>query len=178
MKTFQKTLLALVAGSLLSVGAQAAVTYGNGYTGQPYVGAKVGKFNIDVDNASDPTAYGVYGGYNFDPNFGVEAEFVGSDDADYRGGDINAKAYGAYGTYRYAFPNTGLYAKGKLGVARTEVEASNTNLGMFNGTDKDTSLAGGVGLGYSVNPNFGIEAEYDKLGSDVDLMTVGAHLKF
>ena len=98
MKTFQKTLLALVAGSLLSVGAQAAVTYGNGYTGQPYVGAKVGKFNIDVDNASDPTAYGVYGGYNFDPNFGVEAEFVGSDDADYRGGDINAKAYGAYGT--------------------------------------------------------------------------------
>lgn len=178
MKTFQKTLLALVAGSLLSVGAQAAVTYGNGYTGQPYVGAKVGKFNIDVDNASDPTAYGVYGGYNFDPNFGVEAEFVGSDDADYRGGDINAKAYGAYGTYRYAFPNTGLYAKGKLGVARTEVEASNTNLGLFNGTDKDTSLAGGVGLGYSVNPNFGIEAEYDKLGSDVDLMTVGAHLKF
>ena len=63
-------------------------------------------------------------------------------------------------------------------MARTEVEASNTNLGLFNGTDKDTSLAGGVGLGYSVNPNFGIEAEYDKLGSDVDLMTVGAHLKF
>ncbi|WP_352339405.1 porin family protein [Psychrobacter sp. 16-MNA-CIBAN-0192] len=178
MKTFQKTLLALVAGSLLSVGAQAAVTYGNGYTGQPYVGVKVGQFNIDADGASDPTAYGVYGGYNFDPNFGVEGEFVGSDDANYRGGDINAKAFGAYGTYRYAFPNTGLYAKGKLGVARTEIEASNTNLGLNNGTDKDTSLAGGVGLGYSVNPNFGIEAEYDKLGSDLDLMTVGAHLKF
>ena len=178
MKTFQKTLLALVAGSVLSVGAQAAVTYGNGYTGQPYVGAKVGQFNLDQDGASDPTAYGVYGGYNFDPNFGVEAEFVGSDDADYRGGDINAKTYGAYGTYRYAFPNTGLYAKGKLGVARTEVEATGTTLGIYNGTDKDTSLAGGVGLGYSVNPNFGIEAEYDKLGSDVDLMSVGAHLKF
>lgn len=178
MKTFQKTLLALVAGSVLSVGAQAAVTYGNGYTGQPYAGVKVGQFDLDVDGASDPTAYGVYGGYNFDPNFGVEAEFVGSDDADYKGGDINAKTYGAYGTYRYAFPNTGLYAKGKLGVARTEVEASNTAFGLHNGTDKDTSLAGGVGLGYSVNPDFGIEAEYDMLGSDANLMTIGAQLKF
>lgn len=180
MKTLQKTLLALVAGSLMSVGAQAAVSYGNGYTGQPYVGVKVGKFDLDQAGASDPTAYGVYGGYNFDPNFGVEAEYVGSDDADYRGnGNIDAKAYGAYGTYRYAFPNTGLYAKGKLGVAKTKVEGDyvDNNVRRYD-SDSDTSLAGGVGLGYSVNPNFGIEAEYDKLGSDVDLMTVGAHLKF
>ncbi|MGM8900509.1 porin family protein, partial [Psychrobacter sp. 1Y4] len=35
MKTLQKTILALATGSLLSVGAQAAVNYGNGYTGQP-----------------------------------------------------------------------------------------------------------------------------------------------
>ena len=178
MKTLQKTLLAVAAGSLLSVSAQAAVSYGNGYTGQPYVGVKVGQFDLDVNGADDPTAYGVYGGYNFDPNFGIEAEYVGSDDADYRGGDIDAKSYGAYGTYRYAFADTGIYAKGKLGVARTEIEASNTTRNLFNGTDKDTDIAGGVGLGYSVNPNFSVEAEYDRLGSDVDLMTVGAQLKF
>ena len=180
MKTLQKTLLALAAGSLVSMGAQAAVSYGNGYTGQPYVGVKVGQFDADVDGADDPTAYGVYGGYNFDPNFGIEAEYVGSDDADYsslgQNGDVDAKSYGAYGTYRYAFPNTGLYAKGKLGVAKTEVEGKNTLTQNF--SDSDTSLAGGVGLGYSVNPNFSVEAEYDKLGSDVDLMTVGAQLKF
>ncbi|MBH0094806.1 porin family protein [Psychrobacter sp. NZS113] len=179
MKTLQKTLMAVVAGSLLSVGAQAAVSYGNGYTGQPYVGAKVGQFDLDTNNADDPTAYGVYAGYNFDPNFGIEAEYVGSDDADYRGGDIDAKSYGAYGTYRYAFADTGVYAKGKVGVARTEVEARNTDLGgLYNGEDKDTSLAGGVGLGYSVTPNFNVEAEYDMLGSDTDLMTVGANIKF
>ena len=86
MKTLQKTLLALAAGSLLTVGAQAATSYSNGYTGQPYVGVKVGQFDLDIDNADDPTAYGVYGGYNFDQNFGVEAEYVGSDDADYRNG--------------------------------------------------------------------------------------------
>ena len=180
MKTLQKTLLALAAGSLVSMGAQAAVSYGNGYTGQPYVGVKVGQFDLDVDGADKPTAYGVYGGYNFDPNFGIEAEYVGSDDADYYNGDIDAKSYGAYGTYRYQFPNTGLYAKGKLGVAKTKVEgnylSSNSSRNTY--SDSDTSLAGGVGLGYSVNPNFSVEAEYDKLGSDVDLMTVGAQLKF
>ncbi len=180
MKTLQKTLLALAAGSLLSMGAQAAVSYGNGYTGQPYVGVKVGQFDLDVDGADKPTAYGVYGGYNFDPNFGIEAEYVGSDDADYYNGDIDAKTYGAYGTYRYQFPNTGLYAKGKLGVAKTEIEgnyfAENSNRKTI--SKDDTSLAGGVGLGYSVNPNFSVEAEYDKLGSDADLMTVGAQLKF
>ena len=180
MKTLQKTLLALAAGSLLSMGAQAAVSYGNGYTGQPYVGVKVGQFDLDVNGADKPTAYGVYGGYNFDPNFGIEAEYVGSDDADYYNGDIDAKTYGAYGTYRYQFPNTGLYAKGKLGVAKTKVEGNYLSSSSTRNTysDSDTSLAGGVGLGYSVNPNFSVEAEYDKLGSDADLMTVGAQLKF
>ena len=180
MKTLQKTLLALAAGSLLSMGAQAAISYGNGYTGQPYVGVKVGQFDLDVDGADKPTAYGVYGGYNFDPNFGIEAEYVGSDDADYYNGDIDAKSYGAYGTYRYQFPNTGLYAKGKLGVAKTEIEGNYLvkDAERKSISQSDTSLAGGIGLGYSVNPNFSVEAEYDKLGSDADLMTVGAQLKF
>ncbi|MBR5494597.1 MAG: porin family protein, partial [Psychrobacter sp.] len=150
------------------------------YTGQPYVGVKVGQFDLDVDGADKPTAYGVYGGYNFDPNFGIEAEYVGSDDADYYNGDIDAKSYGAYGTYRYQFPNTGLYAKGKLGVAKTEIEGNFLAKDLERKTlsQSDTSLAGGIGLGYSVNPNFSVEAEYDKLGSDADLMTVGAQLKF
>ena len=180
MKTLQKTLLALAAGSLVSMGAQAAVSYGNGYTGQPYVGVKVGQFDLDYAGTDKPTAYGIYGGYNFDPNFGIEAEYVGSDDADYYNGDIDAKSYGAYGTYRYQFPNTGLYAKGKLGVAKTKVEGNFLAKDLERKTlsNSDTSLAGGVGLGYSVNPNFSVEAEYDKLGSDADLMTVGAQLKF
>ncbi|WP_201587319.1 porin family protein [Psychrobacter jeotgali] len=183
MKILQKTLLALAAGSLLTVGAQAAVTYGSGYAGQPYVGVKVGQFNLDTSGADNPTAYGVYGGYNFDPNFGLEAEYVGSDDADYYDrGDVDAKTYGLYGTYRYAFPNTAVYAKGKLGVARTKIEGDAylpyTNYPYVSVSDSSTRLAGGIGLGYSVNPDFGIEAEYDIVGSDADLWTVGAHLKF
>ena len=176
MKTLQKTLLALAATSLVSVGAQAAVAYGNGYTGQPYVGVKVGQFDLDQNGASNPTAYGVYGGYNFDPNFGVEAEYVGSSDADYYNGEVDAKTYGAYGTYRYTLPNTALYGKAKLGVAKTEIEGNGTVFNNFR--DSSTRLAGGLGLGYNVNPNFGVEAEYDIVSSDANLMTIGAHLKF
>lgn len=177
MKTLQKTLLTLAAGSLLAVSAQAAVGYGSGYTGQPYAGVKVGQFDLDRSGTDDPTAYGVYAGYNFDPNFGMEVEYVGSDDADYRNtGEVDAKTYGAYGTYRYAFPNTALYAKGKLGLAKTKVEG--TGAGVANFSDSDTSLAGGVGLGYAVNSDFSVEAEYDMLGSDANLMTIGAQLKF
>lgn len=184
MKTLQKTLIALAVGSLVSVGAQAAVTYGNGYTGQPYVGVKVGKFDLDQNGASNPTAYGVYGGYNFDPNFGVEGEYIGSDDANYYNGDVDAKTYGVYGTYRYFVPNTALYGKAKLGVARTKVKGDSNyldNAGIRRNTgfsDSDTRLAGGLGVGYAVNSDFGIEAEYDIVSSDANLMTVGAHLKF
>lgn len=180
MKTLQKTLLALAVGSLVSVGAQAAVTYGNGYTGQPYVGVKVGQFDLDVSGADKPTAYGVYGGYNFDPNFGIEAEYVGSNDADYYNGEIDAKSYGLYGTYRYTFDNTPVYAKAKLGVAKTKIDGESylPPNGYISVSDSDTRLAGGLGLGYAVNSDFGIEAEYDVVGSDVDLWTVGAHLKF
>ncbi|WP_367104774.1 porin family protein [uncultured Psychrobacter sp.] len=188
MKTLQKTLLALAVGSLVSVGAQAAITYGNGYTGTPYVGVKVGQFDLDTSGADDPTAYGIYGGFNFDPNFGVEAEYMGSDDADYYNGEIDAKTYGVYGTYRYYVPNTALYGKAKLGVARTKIDGdSNELITNANGdivrrfdsvSDSDTRVAGGLGLGYAVNQDIGIEAEYDIVGSDADLWTIGAHLKF
>ncbi len=91
---------------------------------------------------------------------------------------IDTKTYGAYGTYRYTFPNTALYAKGKLGIAKTELEADFDD-GSSDSTS-DTGIAGGVGLGYNVSPNLGVEAEYAMMDSDADtkLLTVGANLKF
>ncbi|AMN50739.1 MULTISPECIES: porin family protein [unclassified Psychrobacter] len=182
MKALQKTLLALVAGSLMSVSAQAAVNY----AGQPYVGVKVGKFLVDTDDLDDPTAYGVYAGYNFDSNFGAEVEYVGSSDTDIDTGtsivkaEYDLKTYGAYGTYRYQFPNTGLYAKGKLGFAKAEIDASlSDNFGnSISESDSDSGLAGGIGLGYNFNPNMSIETEYAYVAEDITLLTLGANLKF
>lgn len=182
MKLLQKTLLTLVAGTLLSVSAQAAVNY----AGQPYVGIKAGKFLVDDSDLDDPTAYGVYAGYNFDTNFGAEIEYVGSSDTDIDTGtnaikaDYNLKTYGIYGTYRYQFPNTALYAKGKLGLAKAELDASVSNILGYTGSSSssDSGVAGGIGLGYNFNPNMSLEAEYDYVAEDVTLLTIGAHYKF
>ena len=190
MNTLWKALITLATGSLITMSAQAAMTYGS-YTTQPYVGIKVGQFDLDFDidgadlDVDNPTAYGIYAGFYFDSSFGMEVEYVGSGDADISvagfKGDIDAKNYGAYGTYRHAFPNTGLYAKGKLGFAKTEVEGNLTDgMSVMSLSISDKGIAGGLGLGYEINPDFNIEAEYVIMDSDVDakLLTVGAHLKF
>lgn len=177
MKTFNKALLAIAASSVLAVSANAAVSYGANSVGQPYVGVKVGK--LKVDDVPNATGYGVYGGYNFDQNFGVEAEYIGSEDKDLNNNqaEYNIKSYGLYGTYRYNFANTPIYGKAKLGVARTEGEIESKN-GNFKEKEKDTRVAGGVGVGYQATQNLGIEASYSYLDSDVDMWGVGAHLSF
>ena len=183
MKNLQKALLAVIAGSVMTMSAQAAISYG---AGQSYVGIKAGQFMVDADDLDDPTAYGVYAGYNFDPNFGAEIEYVGSNDADVDTGisgidaEFDLKTYGAYGTYRYAFPNTGLYAKGKLGFAKAEIEVSAEDFLGNSGSDSDSDsgVAGGIGLGYNFNPNRSVEAEYDYVAEDLTLLTLGAHYKF
>ena len=181
MKTIAKITLATVATAMIGLSANAAVTYGANNQGQFYVGAKVGQVDADLDNADNATTYGVYGGYNFDQNFGVEAEFQTSEDSDFNVGaanyEYNTKAYGAYGTYRYHFNNTPFYAKGKLGVGHTEVETKGTNVSYSSDSSK-TSLAGGVGLGYQPTSNFGLEAGYNYLSGDANGWAIGAHLLF
>lgn len=183
MKTVNKTLVALVAGSLLTVGANANV-YQQNTTAQPYFGVKAGQFDIDVNGADKATAYGVYAGYQFDQNVGVEAEYVGSEKADVNlttasGATVpakyDAKSYGVYGTYKYNFANTPVYAKGKLGLARSEFEAETTGVSR---TNSDTGIAGGVGVGFKATPNFAIEAEYDYKSNDMNLWSIGANFKF
>ncbi len=194
MKTLQKALLALVAGSLVSVSAQAALFSGANYTGTPYVGAKIGQYSPDEAD-DDAFSYGVYGGYKFTPEFGVEAEYLTTSDTDayedaLEKSEYSADVYGLYATYDYAFPNTALYAKGRLGIAKNEIDVeyndkiipANSDSASFS----DTGIAGGLGLGYNFNPMASIEAMYniyptvDGAGEEIDAngFTLGAHLKF
>ncbi len=193
MKTLQKTLLALVAGSLMSVGAQAAVSYN---AGQAYAGVKVGQYSPDESGVDDATSYGVYGGYKFTPEFGVEAEYLTTTDGDIEysaavDSEYSADVYGIYATYDYAFPNTALYAKGRVGFAKNEIDIdiSNKVLDVNASTSiSDTNIAGGIGLGYNLTPLASIEAMYNIYPTiegddgvedlDVSGITVGAHYKF
>ena len=195
MNTLQKALLALSVGSLLSVSAQAAVNY----AGQPYIGAKVGQYNPDVDDADDidsATSYGIYGGYKFTPEFGVEAEYLTTSDTDvienaFEKVEYSADVLGLYATYDYAFPTTALYAKGRLGFAKNKVNVDATSkvssVLSESFSESDTGVAGGLGLGYNFTPMVSAEAMYNFYpsidlgdGDDFDAsgITLGAHFKF
>lgn len=189
MKLLQKTLLAVTTGVFMTVGAQAAMNYN---TAEPYLGVKVGQY--DLDGAEDEaTSYGVYGGAKFTPNFGVEAEYMTTSDEDFKTGtftnsEYNGEVYGLYATGNYYFPNTnGIYAKGRVGVAKNEVEVDSKVADYFDGSESETGIAGGVGLGYDFAPNAAVEIAYDwypsiddVAGEDLDAsgVTLGANFKF
>lgn len=175
MKIAHQSLL-LVASAVFAINAHAAISYGDPAIGQVYVGAKAGQ--LDADKPKNAAAYGVYAGYHFDRNLGLEAEYLSSDDKKYHANGLDhqykAKTYGTYGTYRYHLNNTPFYAKGKLGVAKTKVEDNTTNK---SSTQDKTSLAGGIGMGFAQG-NFGIEASYSQLARDVNIWNVGVHFSF
>lgn len=187
MNFLKKTILTLATGALLTTTAAHATS------GHPYIGAKLGQINADIDglNTDKATAYGVYAGYSFDHHFGAEAEYITSGNADWENNDVStnkgeysANTMGLYGTYHYHFPNElhNLYVKGKLGVAKVEIEPENMK------SFDDTGVAGGISLGYNLSRDAAIELEYAKLPTidetdnnaktDTDLITLGAHFHF
>lgn len=183
MKTSIKTLLAVAVASLFAINANAGVSYGSAAGSlSPYIGVKAGQFNPGIDKAKDATVYGVYGGMNFDQNFGVEGEYASTEDKDYTNAqgiarNYKAKTYGLYGTYRYNFVSTPVYAKAKLGLAKTEV-TDKAKIGINTKETDKTSIAGGVGIGVKATDNFGVEATYNYLNGDDKMWGVGAHVNF
>lgn len=191
MKNLQKALLAVIAGSVMTMSAQAALNY----AGQPYAGVKIGQYSPD-DAEDDAFSYGVYGGYKFTPEFGLEAEYLTTSDTDafedsFEKSEYNADVYGLYATYDYAFPNTAVYAKGRLGVAKNEIDVDYTDKLDASENESfsmsDTGVAGGLGLGYNVSPMASVEVMYNVYptidfddGEDLDAngVTLGAHFKF
>lgn len=177
-----------------ALSANAALSYGNNADAGAYVGVKAGQakiskaaHNIKFKNG---TAYGVYGGYNFNKNLGAEAEFLTTRDIktnhgnDVNGNNVNSKlnikTLGAYGTYRYHFNEAPVYVKGKLGVAHNKVDGK-VDVGtqnVYKNKDKGkTNLGVGAAVGYEHGP-VGAELGYTRLAGDYGVLSLGAHLNF
>ncbi|MGH8660995.1 MAG: outer membrane beta-barrel protein [Burkholderiales bacterium] len=166
-----------------------------------YVGGSVGQSDIDDEAAipalitsgtvdSKKTAFKIFGGYQFDPNFGLELSYVDLNSASYSGtffGDpvISGKVelwgfnFSAVGTLPVS-PTFALF--GKAGLFFWEAKASDITGGIpFSATDDGVDLSIGLGMSVNLTKNVSVRAEWERFMTDVadaDLLSIGIAVRF
>ena len=187
-----------VAAALITQSA-AAQTAMSGF----YVGAGVGQSKAKdwcalggFDSCDDKkTAWKIFGGYQFTPNFAVDAGYtkLGKFTASFGPETEEAKVTAWEASLLAGAPLVGgLSIFGRLGVYRASVEDVDNLFGTFKHDNNDFTY--GLGLGFDFTRNLGVRAEwqrYNKVGggetalgagvgqkSDVDVLGVSALWRF
>jgi len=164
-----------------------------------YIGGSVGKSDFDDNNTTGlitsgtvdgkDTGIKIFGGYQFNQNFGVELAYVDLGKASYSGFFGAAPVTG--GTVKTSGLNisavgtlplgSGFALFGKAGLFTWEAKANDTTGGLpFSATDDGVDLSLGIGASYDFTKNFAIRAEWERFKAvgDIDLLSVGVVYKF
>ncbi len=131
---------------LMAAACAAALTAGQA-SAQIYLGAGVGAADTD----SSETSWKLYGGYQFNPTWGIELGY--NDLGRYRGSDIETWSVAGTGTVAL---NDRWSLLGKLGAAANRPQLS--------GLNSHTGVLVGLGVGYSMTKNVGLRLEYEDYG--------------
>jgi OOP family OmpA-OmpF porin len=181
-----KQLILAMAASIAAMGAAQAQTadsagtpavssvapYAAGFTPHAYVGLGAA---IADDRTADEYRVSpkIFGGYEFTPNWGVEAGYTQFHEAS------KYNSNGSYVAGKYTVPLDGrVSAFAKLGLEHSE----RTNYARL--TERDNGLYGGLGLQYALNSKLAVTAEYERYGKDktsgakADVYTVGLKYGF
>ena len=190
----KKLIVALIATTAAVGAAQAQTTQtqprayvGVGIATADHVNSSTGgltNFDSDGYKASGK----IFGGYEFDQNWGVEAGYT-----DFRNSDFNYTANGVNGSGhtkgnsyyvagKYNYPvNEQFSVYGKLGLQHSERKLETAALNLKN---TDTGAYGAVGVQYNLNQQVALTAEYERygkskdFGAKADVWTVGARYSF
>ena len=176
--------LALLALSLatLSSAASAQLYVGGGVgtsksTGLSGTTAVTATTNATFSGDKSQTSYKLYGGYQFTPTWGLEAQYsdLGNRSASFAfsGAVVGTGALSAR-AQQFSLAATGtlpisnnFYLMGKLGASRNSICTVSASAGgatiTSNGSNK-TDLLAGVGVGYNFNKNWGARVEYENFG--------------
>lgn len=184
----------LIIGTVLVATCSSAFAGDNGY----YLGVDAGNAGYTSGTgAKNSVVYGITGGYQFNKNWGVEAQYTGL--GNYSGisttgvnagksfsSQGDALALAAIGKYPVA-DVVALYAK--LGVANTNNNQNHSNGTSGNSSRTDTTY--GLGVQYDVNSTIGVRLGWDRFISDsfstttstktprnMDIWALGAVYKF
>jgi OOP family OmpA-OmpF porin len=165
-----------------------------------YIGGSIGQSDFDDGNAvpalitsgtvdGSDTGFKIFGGYQFNQNFGVEIAYVDLGQASYSGSFSGATVTGgtvkasglnmsAVGTLPLG-SNFALF--GKAGLFIWESKANDVTGGVpFSGTEDGTDLSVGLGASFNLTKNLTLRAEWEryKAVGDIDLLSVGIVFKF
>jgi OOP family OmpA-OmpF porin len=180
----KKTLIALIAtaATLSGTAAFAQDAAGTGYIGAGVVGSRydfdtAGVGAVSSDNHSGTKAAGkIYGGYNIDQTWAVEAGYTDFGKRSYNytqggaAGGLNTDAHSYYVAGKGTWPVAKDFAVfGKLGVARNHNEVTTSGIASVSGSDNKTALYASVGGEYAINKNVKVSLEYENYGkNDID----------
>lgn len=191
--------LAVAVASLATMtGAQAQSSMsGSGFSmyspGSSYVGFNVGKSNFSLGNGvgvfpSDrkDTAYNLYAGSYFNPNFGLELGYTDFGKVTRGGGNTKAMGFNLSVVGKLPLTNS-FNLLGKVGTTygRTEVSSA-PGSGISGGKETGFGISYGIGAEYVFNPQLSAVLQYDAhdlkfagTGRDrIDATTVGLRYRF
>lgn len=171
----------LFAGTVLAA-ALAALSF-NAQAAEPvgfYAGAGVGQSLVDEYFADDEdVGYQVFGGYQFHPNWGVEAAYTDFGDVDLVGnaGKVEADTWSlvAVGTLPFTDRFSG-YAKAGFHSWDAEAHTGGVRIG-----DDGTDPTYGLGLQYRFTDTVALRGEYSRFEmdeADVDLAQLQVRFDF
>jgi len=188
----KKLIVALLAGAAAMSAAQAQTTntQPRGYVGLGVATADHEDFSglSNYDSNGYKASAKIFGGYEFDQMWGVEAGYTDFRKANfnYSNAGVNAsgdtKGYAYYLAGKANYPiNDQFSAFGKLGIQHSNRELNSSALSI---SDSDNGLYGAVGVQYNLNQQVALTAEYERygkskaFGAKPDVWTIGARYSF
>ncbi len=173
-KMLSRALIAVLAGAA-AFGAQAA---DKGF----YAGAGVGQSFVDEGNYDDEdTAYSLFGGYQFNRYFGLEAGYADFGKLEPRGNGPDLEASSVYLTAVGTLPITDHFsAYAKAGIQRWDLDKAVPSV-VGNADDSGTDPTYGVGVQYRFTDHVALRGEYSRFeveDTDLDLAQIQVRYDF
>jgi OOP family OmpA-OmpF porin len=163
---------------LLVVAALASTFMATSAFAQGYIGFGLGSANVRGTNStvgavsvtggdSSKGSAKIYGGFQFTPNWGLEAQYSDLGSRNYTVTNAGVVTTGSARSSQYSLAGTGTLPMGnsfaligKLGVS--------ANRAGYPGSNNKTSVMAGVGVSYSITPRLAVRLEYEDFGKFSD----------
>ncbi|MFC3813348.1 outer membrane beta-barrel protein [Lysobacter sp. GCM10012299] len=173
-KMLSRALIAVLVGAA-AFGAQAA---DKGF----YAGAGVGQSFVDEGNYDDEdTAFSLFGGYQFNRYFGLEAGYADFGKLEPRGNGPDLEASSVYLTAVGTVPITDSFsAYAKAGFQRWDLDTALPGV-VGNNDDSGTDPTYGVGVQYRFTDHVALRGEYSRFeieDTDLDLAQIQVRYDF